>query len=391
MIPYCQHQIRPEDREAVAKVLDSPRLTQGPAVRDFEEALAARVGAACAVAVSSGTSALVIALQALGVGPGDEVLVPSLSFLATANAVLLVGATPRFVDIDRETLALDPEDLARKLGPATRGAILVHYAGHAADVAACRASLGADRFLIEDACHALGAESGGRPIGAQSDVACFSFHPAKHITTGEGGAIVCRSRELADRCVRLREHGVERDGRHWRGLGLPAALACEERGGWVYEMQVLAANHRLSDLSAALGRSQLGRLDEILEARRSIAARYAEALSDVETVDLYPERPDTRSAWHLYPIRLRVEAIEGGRAAIYDAMHAGGIGVQVHYIPIHLQPYYRAQLGCAFGDLPETEETYLRLLSLPIFPGLALEDQQRSVDVLRAALERHAR
>ena len=387
MIPYCQHQIRPEDREAVAKVLDSPRLTQGPAVREFEEALAARIGAARAVAVSSGTSALVVALQALGVGPGDEVLVPSLSFVATANAVLLVGATPCFVDIDRETLALDPEDLARKLGPATRGAILVHYAGHAADVEACRERLGPDRFLLEDACHALGAEADGRPVGSQSDAACFSFHPAKHITSGEGGAIVCRSAALADRCLRLREHGIERDRRHGQGLGLPLALAGEEQGGWVYEMQALAANHRLSDLSAALGRSQLARLDAILEERRCIAARYDDALADMPAVEPLAERPGTRSAWHLYPIRLRLEAVEGGRAALYEAMHAGGIGVQVHYIPIHLQPYYRERLGCGFGDLPATEESYLRLLSLPIFPGLSAHDQQRSLDVLRSALE----
>jgi perosamine synthetase len=330
VIPYCQHRIRDEDREAVSKVLGSDRLTQGPMVAAFESGLRGATGARRAVAVSSGTSALQLALQALGVGPGDEVLVPSLTFLATANAVLLAGARPVFVDVDPRTLMLDPDDLSRRVSPRTRGAIVVHYAGHVADLGALRARLGSDRFLLEDACHALGALDHGRPVGSTSEVACFSFHPAKHITTGEGGAIVTRDECLADRCLRLREHGMERVPASFLGLGLPGAVRAEESGGWVYEMQSLSGNHRLPDFASALGLSQLSRLGENLAGRRRIAARYVERLAGDDRIECLHEAPETRSAWHLFPILLDVDRLEGGRAAVYAALHAEGIGVQVH-------------------------------------------------------------
>ncbi len=388
MIPYCQHRIRDEDREAVSKVLGSARLTQGPMVAAFESGLREATGARRAVAVSSGTSALQIALQALGVGPGDEVLVPSLTFLATANAVLLAGARPVFVDVDPRTLMLDPEDLSRHVSERTRGAIVVHYAGHVADVGALRERLGADRFVVEDACQALGALDHDLAVGSNSEVACFSFHPAKHITTGEGGAIVTRDDQLADRCLRLREHGMERLPASFQGLGLPGNVRAEESGGWVYEMQSLSGNHRLPDFASALGLSQLSRLGENLASRRRLAARYVELLAEVERVAWLREAPGTLSAWHLFPILLDVERIAGGRAAVYAALHAEGIGVQVHYIPIHLQPYYRNRLGTRFGDHPNTESAYLRLLSLPMFPDLEDSAQERVVEVLKRTLDR---
>ena len=387
MIPYCQHEIREADEAAVSKVLASSRLTQGPAVADFELALCGRLGASHAVAVSSGTSALQVALAALGVGEGDEVIVPSLTFLATANAVLLNGATPVFADVDPGTLMLDPQDVARRIGPRTRGAILVHYAGHAGDIDGLRAVLGPDRFLVEDACHALGAEERGTPIGARSQLACFSFHPAKHITTGEGGAILTSDPEFAAACRRFREHGVERDARAHRGLGLPASLHAEESGGWIYEMHGLSANHRLPDLCAALGASQLARLDDNLARRREIAHRYDEAFGGDERIACLPERAGTRSAWHLYPIRL----VDGGRAAIHSRLHEDGVGVQVHYIPIHLQPWYRDRFGTRWGDLPATEAAYLGLLSMPMFPTLSRVDQDRSIEALFRALESSSR
>jgi len=387
VIPYTRHRIGASDRKALARVLSSSRLTQGPEVDAFETDLAARTGCRRAVTVSSGTSALQVALQALGVGPGDEVLVPSLSFLATANAVLLLGAKPIFVDVGADSLCLDPEDLASKLGPRTVGAILMHFGGHAGDADACRRALGPDRFLLEDACHALGAEDGGRAVGSLGDAACFSFHPAKHVTSGEGGAI-CTSRvDVADRCRGLREHGIERRSARWRGLGLPATLAHEQAGDWVYEMHELSGNHRLSDLAAALGRSQLERLDESLAERRRLVRRYDAALEKDERLLRSSERPGTRSAWHLYPVRLAIEAIEGGRAAVHRALQAAGIAAQVHYIPIHLQPYYRRRFGTRFGDLPKTEDAYLRLLSLPLFPGLSEADQDRVLEVLLSTLE----
>ncbi len=391
MIPYCQHDVRAEDREAVAKVLDSSRLTQGPMGREFEAALCARLGAAHAVAVSSGTSALQIALQAMDLREGDEVLVPSLTFLATANAVLLAGGRPVFVDIDPTTLAMSLDDLERRMTSRTRGAVLVHYAGHAAEAEAYRAVLGSDRFLIEDACHALGAERDGISVGAASDAACFSFHPAKHITTGEGGAIITRSASAASRFRRLREHGMERDAASWVGLGLPPEQESEELGGWVYEMQALSGNHRLSDLSAALGRSQLGRLDENLNARRRIAARYDAAFATEEWVETLRVPEGTVSAWHLFPIQLDISRIEGGRAEVYRALHAAGIGVQVHYIPIHLQPFYRSRTGSQYGDLPHTEAAYLRLLSLPLFPELSGGAQDHVIDVLGSVVAERLR
>ena len=391
MIPYSRHAIRDEDREAVGRVLASDRLTQGPMVGAFEKGLCEVTQARRAVAVSSGTSALQIALQALGVTAGDEVLVPALTFLATANAVLLAGARPVFVDVDPHTLAVDPLDLERRISPRTRGAIVVHYAGHVADVDALRARLGPDRFLIEDACHALGALDRGRPVGATSEAACFSFHPAKHVTTGEGGAIVTASESLAERALRLREHGMQRSAAGFEGLGLPSTLAAEETGAWVYEMQSLSGNHRLPDFAAALGLSQLPRLAANLEARRRIASRYVEQLVGEERVRFLRELPNTRSAWHLFPILLEVERIEGGRAAVHRRLQAAGIGVQVHYIPIHLQPYYRTRLGTRFGDLPRTEDAYLRLLSLPMFPDLSREGQDRVVEVLRETLRSLAR
>lgn len=391
MIPYCQHQIRDEDREAVARTLASPRLTQGPMVAAFEAGLQQETGARRVVAVSSGTSALQIALSSLGVGPGDEVLVPSLTFLATANAVLLAGARPVFVDVSPRTLTLDPADLERRLTDRTRGAIVVHYAGHVADVGALRERLGPERFLVEDACHALGALDRGRVVGSESELACFSFHPAKHITTGEGGAIATCSDALADRAQRLREHGMERQAERFEGLGLPGAARAEETGGWVYEMQALSGNHRLSDFASALGLSQLARLEQNLAARRRLARRYVELLADEARVEWLREAPNTRSAWHLFPILLDVDRIRGGRAAVHAALQAEGIGVQVHYIPIHLQPYYRARLGTRFGDHPHTEAAYLRLLSLPLFPDLADAAQDRVVEVLRGTLDGLAR
>ncbi len=391
MIPYCRHEVRTEDRTAVSDVLSSDRLTQGPRVVSFEHALADRTGATQAVAVSSGTSALQIALAALGVGPGDEVLVPSLSFLATANAVLLAGATPIFVDVESDTLALDATDLERKTTPRTKGAVLVHYAGHVADRVACRARLGSERFLLEDACHALGARDAEEEIAASAEIACFSFHPAKHVTTGEGGAIVTRNEALAKRCRLLREHGMERDPSRHMGLGLPEALGREQSGAWVYEMQQLSGNHRLSDLAAALGTSQLAHLDANLESRRSIARRYDTLLEGVTGVHRLRERAGTRSAWHLYPIRLEPDRLRAGRAGVYRALHEAGIGAQVHYIPIHLQPYYRTRFGSKWGDLPRTEAAYLGLLSLPLFPGLDPGQVDRIVQHLARILREQAR
>lgn len=387
-LPYARHTIDPDDVHAVAQALRSERLTQGPEVPRFEAELARVVGAREAIAVSSGTAALHVALAALGVGPGDEVIVPPLTFAATANAVLLCGARPVFADVAADTGNLDPASVAARIGRATRGAIAVHFAGHPADVDALSAALGSGRFLLEDACHALGAFVGERAAGTLGDAACFSFHPAKLVTTGEGGAITTASDRLAARARLLREHGIERRPERFEGLGLPPALQDEERGAWVYEQHALAPNYRLCDVAAALGRSQLAKQAAFLARRRAIAEAFAKAFADEDLLECPHERPGVRSAWHLFAVRLHAEALRGGRAALFAALRARGIGVQVHYVPVHLHPYYRRSLGTRFGDLPVAEDAYLRLLSLPLFPAMQDADVERVVETVRSELRR---
>lgn len=390
-LPYARHHVAAADRQAVLRALASPAVTQGPEAEAFGIELARAVGVRCGVAVSSGTSALATALGALGVGPGDEVVVPPLTFVATASAVLATGATPRFADVEPETLNLDPAAVARVTTPRTRGAIPAHYGGHPASMSELADALGPGRFLLEDACHALGARLGTRAAGALGRAACFSFHPAKAITTGEGGAVVCDDDELARRVRSLRDHGLERDPARFRGLGLPAAWEAEECGAWVYELHRLGANHRLAEPAAALGRSQLARLASRVERRRALAERYTAALADLEALRLPRERSGARSAWHLYPVRLRPGAVRGGRAALFAALRARGIGVQVHYVPVHLQPLYRERFGTRFGDCPVAEQAYLGLLSLPLHPWLAEAEQDRILDALRAELRKARR
>ena len=390
-VPYARHWIRGDDRRAVARVLASSHLTQGPEVARFEAELAREAGTAHAVAVSSGTAALHAALLALGVGPGDEVIVPSLTFVATANAVALCGARARFADVEPDTLTLDPEEVSRLAGPSTRGAIAVHYAGHPADTDALRSALGPHRFLLEDACHALGARWRERPAGSLGRAGCFSFHPAKAITTGEGGAVTTDDEELAAALRRAREHGIERSRERFRGLGLPPECAAEERGDWVYELHGLAPNYRLPDFAAALGRSQLRSLDAFNTRRRELARLYRSALSDLAGLRLPAERSEARSAWHLYPVRVAPGAVRGGRAALFAALRERGIGVHVHYVPVHLQPFWRQRAGSRWGDLPRTEAAYLELLSLPLFPGMSDTDRRRVVQVVREEWRRLAR
>ncbi len=383
-IPYALHDVDEADRGAVARALASGCIAQGPEVERFERALAGRTGAGHAVAVGSGTAALQVALGALGVAPGDEVIVPPLTFVATANAVLLCGATPVFADVEPVHGTLDPDAVARAVGPRTRGAIAVHYAGHPADVDGIAGALPDGAFVLEDACHALGATWRRRPVGSLGHAACFSFHPAKLITTGEGGAVVSGDAALADAARQLREHGIERRRDRFRGLGLPRELRAEECGEWVYELHQLGANHRLSEPAAALGSSQLRRLDAFLARRRALAAAYDAALRDLDAaLELPVERDGARSAWHLYALRVRPAALRGGRAGLFRALRGRGIGVQVHYVPVHLQPWYRARLGTRFGDQPVAEAEYLRLLSLPLFPALSDPEQRHVIEVVR--------
>ena len=355
MIPYGHQSIDDDDIAAVVKVLKGDTLTRGPAVEEFEQALAARVGARFAVTFANGTAALHAAAAAAELGPGDVVVTSPLSFAASANCARYVGATPGFVDIDPTTLNLDPDRIPRGCD----GLVAVHYAGLPVDLTSLPHR---PRVIIEDAAHALGAVTSDGPVGncARSDMCAFSFHPVKVITTGEGGAVTTNSPELADRMRAFRHHGI---------VGKP------EGGGWYYEIDRVGYNYRLTDIQAALGTSQLVKLDRLIGRRQALAAVYRERLAGLP-LELPPEPPTGWThAYHLFPIRVR------DRRRVYDGLHQAGIGVQVHYVPIYRHPIYR-DAGVAPADYPETERAYKGLLSLPLYPDLTEAEQDLVVEVL---------
>ena len=380
LLPYGRPQVHEDDIDAVVSVLRSDWLTTGPAVDAFEEAVRSSVGAQRAVAVSSGTAALHAAMHALGVGPGDEVIVPPLTFIATANAVLFAGGTPVFADVDRETLLLDPAEAAARITPRTRAVIAVDYAGQPCDYDALRALCERRGLaLVADACHALGATYRGRKVGTLADLTVFSFHPVKHITTGEGGAVVTDSAKLAEKMRRFRNHGVSSDHRQRA-----------REGTWVYEMVDLGYNYRISDLQCALGASQLKKLPAIVARRREIARRYDEAFSDVAGLSPLKVAAGVEHAYHLYPVRLDPCRLRADRAAIFSALRQEGIGLNVHYLPVHLHPYYRRRFGLHRGHYPVAEEVYEHILSLPMFHAMSDRDVEDVVAAVRKVTRYYA-
>ena len=380
MLAYGRQWIDEDDVAAVAAALKSDWITTGPRVAEFEEALAARVGARHAVAVSSGTAALHTAVFAAGLGPGDEVVVPSLTFAATANCVLYQGGTPIFVDVRPDTLTVDPADVERKITPRTRALILVDFAGHPCDLDRLLELARAHHLVvIEDAAHALGAEYRERPVGGLADLTTWSFHPVKHVTTGEGGAVTTNERALAERAARFRNHGISSDAMdRFRG------------GEWYYEMADLGFNYRLTDLQCALGLSQLKKLDRFLVRREAIAARYRDALSGVPGLSLQAVAPHVRHAWHIFPVLLELERLAADRRAIFSALRAEGIGVSVHYIPVYWHPYYQ-RLGYQKGLCPVAEGVYERLLTLPLFPAMEDRDVEDVIDAVTKVLGNFSR
>lgn len=358
LLPYGRQSIDDSDIEAVVAVLRSDWLTTGPKVGEFEEAFAAAVGAKFAVAVSSGTAALHAATFAAGLKAGDEAMTSPLTFCATANCVLYQGATPVFADVCPDTLNIDPEQVARRWTPATKAVLPVDYAGHPADLQPIlEMAKRRGAVVIEDACHALGAEYRGRRVGSLADMTVFSFHPVKHITTGEGGMITTEDEKLAARLRMFRTHGIASDPR-----------LRQERGQWQYEMVELGFNYRLPDIACALGMSQLKRLEQNLQRRREIAARYTEAFRTMPGVIVPAVRQDVNPAWHLYPVRFFLPG--RSRTEIFRALRAENLGVNVHYIPVHFHPYYQRQLGFKAGGFPVAESAYEQLISLPMSHGM---------------------
>lgn len=373
-IPYGRQHVDEDDIAAVAEVLRSDYLTTGPAVERFEAALSERTGGHPVVAVSSGTAALHAAYAAAGVGPGAGIVTSPLTFAATATAAIMLGAEVTFADVDAETLTLDPEVAAAAVGDRTRAVVPVDYAGQPADLQALRVLAEREGLvLIEDAAHSLGGSLSGRPVGDHADLTCFSFHPVKTITTGEGGAVVARRTEMESAVRRFRSHGLVRD---------TAELRMPDEGGWHQEIHRLGLNYRLPDINAALGLSQLGKLAGFVARRAELVERYRRTLAGVDGVRLLGVRADAKPAWHLFPVRI----LDGRRRQVYDRMRSAGIGVQVHYLPVYRHPAFQ-ELGYRPGMCPVAEQAYEQLLSLPLFPALTDAQQDRVLEALSDALD----
>ncbi len=383
-IPYGRQEVTEEDIAAVTRVLRSDFLTQGPEVPAFERVVAAHCGARHAVAVNSGTSALHLACLALGLGPGDVLWTSPITFVASANCGAYCGAVVDFVDIDPRTRNISPAALEEKLRKADRQGrlpkvlVVVHFAGRGAEMREIAELARAHGVrIIEDAAHALGGAYDGRPIGcgAWSDITTLSFHPVKIITSAEGGMALTNDDALAETMRLLRAHGITRD----------AARLEHDDAPWYYEQRALGMNYRMPDVLAALGRSQMGRLTTYVERRAALAKRYHALLAGLPLT--LPPKDDARhaSAWHLYAVEVDEEAAGKTRREVFEAMRAANIGVQVHYIPVHLQPFYR-QRGFGPGMFPAAEAYYARAMSLPLFPTLSEGDQDRVVATLREAL-----
>ncbi len=377
MIPYSRQNIDERDIKAVEKVLRSDWLTQGPAIDSFERALAKKVGTKYAVAFNSGTAALHAAYFAAGIRKGDEVLVPAMTFAATGNAALYLGARPVFVDVHLDTGLIDLKDAAKKITPKTKAIVPVDYAGRPTDLAGVRSFAKKHGLVfIADGAQSLGAMYKGKPVGTQADMTMFSFHPVKSITTGEGGIIVTNNIEYYAKMMMFRTHGITKD---------PKKLMHQDYGAWYHEMHHLGYNYRITDVLAALGESQLKRLDTFIAKRRAIAKRYPSLLKNIPGIILPPaDTKDNQSAWHLYAIRL-VPEIAHHRDEIFAELRKAGIGVQVHYLPVYLHPYYQ-KLGYKKGICPDAETFSFSEISIPLFPDLTKRDQQYVADTLRKAL-----
>ena len=368
-LPYGRQWLDEDDVEAVTRVLRGDWLTTGPLVEELERAIAARGGARHATAVSSGTAALHTAYFAAGLEEGDEVVTSPLTFVSTASAALHLGAGVRFADVDPRTGNVDPQAMEEAIGPATRLLVSVDYAGHPADYGSLRA-LGDRRGIriVADAAHSFGAAYRGDPVGALAHATTVSFHPVKPITTGEGGAVLTDDDEWRSRAAGFRNHGIVRDQSRHRGTG----------GAWYHEVQALGLNYRLPDILCALGLSQLGKLDRFLARRREIAHRYTRALGDLSGIELPCVLEGVSPGWHLYVIRVKDAA---RRESLFDFLRRKGLGVQLHFIPVHLHPLFQ-DLGYRAGSCPHAEEFASRAISIPIFPRMRDDDVDRVVDTL---------
>ena len=384
-IPYGRQDVSEADIQSVVDVLRSDWLTQGPAGPRFEQTVAQYCGAEHALAMNSATSALHVACLALGLGQGDWLWTSPITFVASANCGLYCGAQIDFVDIDPHTYNMSVATLEEKLMAAERQrklpkvVIPVHFAGQSCEMKSLRALSHRYGFkIIEDASHAIGGKYLGKPIGNchYADITIFSFHPVKIITTAEGGMALTNNAELANKMALLRSHGITRD---------PAQMTHEADGAWYYQQIVLGYNYRMTDMQAALGESQMTRLDEFVARRHVLARVYDKELSSLPITTPW-QHPDTYSGLHLYPVRLKLKELQISHRKVFDSLRANGIGVNLHYIPVHTQPYYQS-LGFKHGDFPEAESYYADAISLPMYSILTDKNQDRVVSILKELLQ----
>jgi dTDP-4-amino-4,6-dideoxygalactose transaminase len=382
-IPFHRPSIGQAEIDEVVDTLRSGWLTTGPKVKRFEAAFAEYAGSRHALAVSSGTAAMHLALAALGIGPGDEVITTPMTFCSTAHVIVHLGATPVFADVCDDDLNMDPEQVERRLSPRTRALLPVHYGGQP-----CRMDelleIARRRGLavVEDAAHAVSAEYRGRRVGSMGDVTAFSFYATKNLATGEGGMTTTDDDETAAGMRRLALHGMSRDA--WDRY--------TERGSWYYEVVTAGYKYNMTDLQAALGLHQLARQEELRAARERHAARYSAAFAPyAELIQAPVTRPEVRHAWHLYPLRVRPERLTIGRDEVIERLRERGIGTSVHFIPVHQHPYYREEFGFRTGDYPVTEAAAARLISLPLYPDLTEEEADRVARTVIDVVTRHAR
>ncbi|GED63644.1 UDP-4-amino-4,6-dideoxy-N-acetyl-beta-L-altrosamine transaminase [Lysinibacillus fusiformis] len=377
-LPYGQQWLDEEDIQAVVNVLKGSFLTTGPTIAEFEECMAEYVGSKYAVAFSNGTAALHGACFVAGIGEGDEVITTPITFAASANCVRYVGGTVVFADIKEDTYNIDPLEIEKKITPNTKAIIPVHFTGQPVQLAEIHAIAEKHNLIvIEDAAHALGAEYKGEKIGAFSDMTMFSFHPVKHVTTGEGGVITTNNEDLYNKLLQFRSHGITRE----------ASNLAKNDGPWYYDMQFLGFNYRMTDIQAALGISQIRKLDKFVARRREIAQLYNEAFKNNECLFIPTQQLDGFSSWHLYIIKLNLENISATRKEIFEALLAQNIGVNVHYIPVHTLSYYQ-ELGYAKGSMPKAEELYEAIITLPLFPKMSNEDAKDVINSVIMELEK---